>query len=190
MDNTKPPLTNKHFSQTVFAKDITPQSLIRLVSAGTNLVLTLSAKQTPLTSLAAEFGLIPPPPGTSLLSYFPEREEPAHIVPVGVKSGLILSRNLTSPVWFSGVPHALGTSPLLVPILRAPAESFAAEVEVGGGGGADALVDAAEKTGEGLWAGGQMGLVTGFQALSGARVAWVGGGDVFGDEYARKLVGT
>ena len=117
-----------------------------------------------------------------------------HVVPVfvpvvGTSEGLILSRNLTSPVWFSGVPHALGMSPLLVPILRAPAESFAAEVEVGGGGSADALVDAAEKTGEGLWAGSQMGLVTGFQALSGARVAWVGGVDVFGDEYARKEVG-
>lgn len=76
-------------------------------------------------------------------------------------------------------------NPLLVPILNAPPESFASEVD---GGSADALVDATERAGEGLWAGSKMSLVTGSQALNGARVTWVGGADVFSDEFANKEV--
>jgi len=169
----------------VFAKDITPQSLVELLGKKTNLLIALSPKQTPLSSLAAEFSLTLPPPGTPLVSYFPEREGSPNVIPVSVPaSHPILSSNL-HPVWFSGVPHSLGNNPLLVPILRAPAESFAAETD---GGSADAIVDAAERGGEGLWAGSQLGLVTGFQTLDGSRVTWVGGVDVFSDEYARKEV--
>lgn len=88
-------------------------------------------------------------------------------------------------MWFSGIPVSLGNNPLLVPILHAPAESFAAEVD---GGSADAIVDAADRGGEGLWAGSQLSVVTGFQTLNGARVTWVGGVDVFSDELAKKEV--
>jgi oligosaccharyltransferase complex subunit beta len=49
-------------------------------------------------------------------------------------------------------------------------------------------VDAAEKGGEGLWAGSQLGVVTGFQATSSARVVWAGGVELFGDEFAQKEV--
>jgi oligosaccharyltransferase complex subunit beta len=83
------------------------------------------------------------------------------------------------------VPHALGNNPLLVPILRAPAESFAAEMD---GGSADALADASEKGGEGFWAGSSLGLITGFQTLDGARVTWIGSVDTFSDKYAQKEV--
>ena len=72
-----------------------------------------------------------------------------------------------------------------MPILRAPAQSFAAEVD---GGSADTIVDAADRGGEGLWAGSQLSVVTGFQALNGARVTWVGGVDVFSDKLAQKEV--
>lgn len=153
------------------------------MSGGTNLLIALSQKQTPLSSLASEFSLILPPPGTPLVSYFPERKDPPSVIPIDVPaSSPILSR--MSPVWFSGVPFALGSNPLLVPILNAPAESFAADSQ----GGADSLVDASEKGGEGLWAGSQLGVVAGFQALGGARVAWVGGVDVFSDKFAKKEV--
>ncbi|KAF5386854.1 hypothetical protein D9615_001982 [Tricholomella constricta] len=169
----------------VFAKDITPQSLVELLGKKTNLIIALSPKQTPLSSLAAEFSLTLPPPGTPLISYFPKREGPPSVIPVSVPAThSILSENL-HPVWFSGVPHSLGNNPLLVPILRAPAESFAAETD---GGSPDALVDAAERGGEGLWAGSQLGLVTGFQTLDGSRVTWVGGAAIFSDEYATKEV--
>ena len=90
------------------------------------------------------------------------------------------------PVWFSGVPHALGNSPYLVPILRAPSESFAADSE--DDSGADAVFDASQKAGEGLWAGSQLGLVTGFQTLKNSRVVFTGGVDLFSDEYADKLL--
>lgn len=169
----------------VFAKDITPQSLVGLLHKNTNLLIALSSTQTSLSSLAAEFSLVLPPPGTPLISYFPERQDSPTVIPVSIPSGnAILTPNLP-PVWFSGVPHSLGNNPLLVPILRAPAESFAAEVD---GGTADALVDASERGGEGLWAGSNLGLVTGFQTLNGARVTWVGGVDMFSDEYARKEI--
>jgi oligosaccharyltransferase complex subunit beta len=88
-------------------------------------------------------------------------------------------------VWFSGIPLSLSNNPLLVPILHAPAESFAAEVD---GGSSDAIVDAADRGGEGLWAGSQLSVVTGFQTLNGARVTWVGGVDIFSDELAQKEV--
>ncbi|KAJ6518637.1 oligosaccharyl transferase beta subunit [Mycena sanguinolenta] len=165
-----------------FAKDITPQSLVELVSGGTNLLVALSAKQTPLSSLASEFSLILPPPSTPLVSFFPERKDPVSVIPIDApKSSLILSRN-TSPVWFSGIPFALGNNPLLFPILNAPAESFAGDVH----GGPDVLVDATEKGGEGLWAGGQMSVAAGFQAVGGARVTWLGGVDMLSDKFFKK----
>jgi len=170
-----------------FPKDITPQSLIALTKLNTNLIIALSPKQTPLSSLAPEFSLILPPPGTPLISYFPKRDEPASLIPITptkYDATSILSKNI-APIWFSGIPHALGNNPLLVPILHAPAQSFASEVD---GGSADAIVDAAEKGGEGLWAGSQLGVVTGFQTLNGARVTWVGGADIFSDELAQKEV--
>lgn len=80
---------------------------------------------------------------------------------------------------------ALGNNPLIVPILNAPAHAFASEVD---GGTPDSLVDAAEKGGEGLWAGSQLGVVTGFQARTGARIVWAGGVELFSDEYAQKEI--
>ncbi|KAL6308693.1 dolichyl-diphosphooligosaccharide-protein glycosyltransferase [Sparassis latifolia] len=167
-----------------FSQDITPQSLVSLLSLNTNLLLALSPKQTMLTSLAPEFSLIPPPPGTPLLSHFPARDTPATVIPVPVTSTSPLLTPSLPPVWFSGVPFALSNNPLLVPILNAPAESFAADSD--SNAGADAVLDAAEKGGEGLWAGSQLALVVGFQALHGARATWAGGVDLFSDEFAKK----
>lgn len=171
-----------------FAKDLEPLSILALTKQKVNFILGLSTKQTPLTSLAAEFSLIPPPPGTPLLSYFPKREEPASLIPISPseidRSNKILSKDV-SQIWFSGAPHALGNNPLLVPILHAPLESFGSEVD---GGTADAIVEASDKGGEGLWAGSQLGVVTGFQTLDGARVTWLGGVDMLSDEYIQKEI--
>ncbi|KIJ94542.1 hypothetical protein K443DRAFT_110260 [Laccaria amethystina LaAM-08-1] len=165
-------------------KDITPQSLVHLLSLNTNILVALSTKQTQLSSLATEFSLILPPPGTPLVSYFPERQDSASLIPVAITANPVVSKDLP-PVWFSGVPQALGSNPHLVPILRAPPQSFASEID---GGSADALVEAAEKGGEGLWAGSQLSLVTGFQTLTGSRITWVGGVSLFNDELAQKEV--
>ncbi|KAK0185906.1 oligosaccharyl transferase beta subunit [Armillaria mellea] len=166
-----------------FAKDITPQNLVQLLSLNTNLLIALSPKQTMLSSLAAEFSLILPPPGTPLISYFPERDGPANAIPIAVPQSPLLTPN-TPPVWFSGIPFARGNNPLIVPILNAPEESFTADSD----SSADTLADAAEKGGEGIWAGSQLGVVSGFQALSGARVTWVGGVDLFTDKFANKEI--
>jgi len=48
------------------------------------------------------------------------------------------------------------------------------------------VVDAAEKGGEGLWAGSSMAVVSGFQTRDGARVAWVGSLELFSNAFARK----
>jgi oligosaccharyltransferase complex subunit beta len=120
------------------------------------------------------------------VSHFPERDDPPTIIPVSVQtSHPILSPGIP-PVWFSGVPQALGVNPLLIPILSAPAESFAADSA--SDSGAEAVVDASEKGGEGLWAGSSLKLVTGFQARSGARATWVGGVEMFSDAFAKKEV--
>ena len=177
-----------YFFLAEFAKDITPQSLVSLLNLKTNLIIALSTKQNLYSSLAYEFSLILPPPGTPLISYFPKRNEPASLIPISPssqdKASKILSKDI-KPVWFSGIPMSLGNNPLLVPILHAPAESFAAEVD---GGYADSIVDASERGGEGLWAGSQLSVVTGFQTINGARVTWVGGVDMFSDELAQKEV--
>ena len=166
-----------------FASDITPQSLVTLLVGKTNLLLALGQKATPITSLATEFSLTLPPPGTPLISHFPKRDEPASEVLLTVpKSHPFLSANTV--VYFSGVSHVIGNNPLLVPMLHAPPESFAAEST--SDEGADALVDAAEKGGEGLWAGSSMGVVTGFQTKDNARVTFVGGVSLFSDVFARK----
>ncbi|SJL04776.1 uncharacterized protein ARMOST_08146 [Armillaria ostoyae] len=69
-------------------------------------------------------------------------------------------------------------------ILNAPEESFAADSD----SATDTFADAAEKGGEGLWAGSQLGVVSGFQVLNGARVAWVDGVDLFSDKFANKEI--
>lgn len=186
---------NLHASLTIyeldFAQDITPQSLVSLLNLKTNLILGLSSKQTPLSLLASEFSLVLPPPGTPLISYFPKRSDPSTVVPITLTNQdasqiLAQTNEAQSPtVFFSGIPQSLGTNPLLVPILHAPKESFASEID---GGTADSLVDATEKGGEGLWAGSSLGVVTGFQALNNARVTWLGGVELLTDEYAQKEV--
>lgn len=154
---------------------------MKLAELKTNVLIALSQKQNFLSSLSAEFSLSLPPPGTPLISYFPERSGSPSEIPIDVAPQPFLTPG-TPPVWFSGVPFALGNNPLLVPILNAPAESFAAEADAG----ADAVADAAEREGEGLWAGSQIGVVAGFQVIGGARITWVGGPEVFSDAFAKK----
>lgn len=176
---------------TGYAPDITPQSLVELLGQGTNLLLALSSKkQTPLTSLAPEFSLTLPPPGTPLISHMPARDTPATVIPITPPTSPIapiLSKDLP-PVWFSGVPFVLGNNPQLVPILNAPKESFATDTTTDAG--ADAIVEAADKGGEGLWAGSSLSVVAGFQARgdTNARVAWVGGVEMFSDEFMTKEI--
>ncbi|KAM6500952.1 oligosaccharyl transferase beta subunit [Amanita muscaria] len=166
------------------AKDIGPQGLVDVLSRGVNLLVALPQKQSPLSAFAAEFSLILPPPNTHLISYFPERNESATTIPVAPSKDHPILTNGITPIWFSGAPHALSTNPYLVPILHAPTQSFAGEPDSPG----DVLADAAEKGGEGLWAGGQLGIVTGFQASNNARVTFVGGREVFSDEFAQKEI--
>jgi oligosaccharyltransferase complex subunit beta len=164
-----------------FAPDITLKSLIDVLSGGTNLLITLTPAQSPINSLAVEFSLILPPPSTPLISHFPERKTKPNVIPINVPpSHPVLSPNI-SPVWFSGVPHAFGLNPFTVPILNAPTESFATDNAQDSD--ADALNDAAEKGGEGLWAGKSLGVVSGFQTRENTRVLWLGGYEMVTDKY-------
>ncbi|KAI0263754.1 Dolichyl-diphosphooligosaccharide--protein glycosyltransferase subunit WBP1 [Gloeopeniophorella convolvens] len=167
-----------------FAQDITPQSIVSALNAGTNFLIALSPKQSPISTLASEFSLILPPPGTPLVSHFPARDTPPTVIPVAVPSEHALLTPKTSPVWFSGIPFAHNNNPLLVPILKAPAESFASDADSDAGG--DAVFDSAERSGEGLWAGSSLGIVTGFQTRENGRITWAGGVELFSDEYANK----
>ena len=168
-----------------FSQDITPQSLVTALNAGTNIIVALSSTQSPIFTLASEFSLILPPPGTPLISHFPARDTPPSVIPVSAPSDHPFLTPNTPPVWFSGIPFAHGNNPLLVPILHAPAESFASDTD--SDSGAEVLIDAAERGGEGLWAGSTLGVVTGFQTRdSSARVTWVGGVELFSDAYVNK----
>jgi oligosaccharyltransferase complex subunit beta len=89
-------------------------------------------------------------------------------------------------VWFSGVPHAFSANPLLLPILKAPSESFATDSN--DDNDADIMVDATEKGGEGLWAGQSLGVVSGFQTKENSRVLWAGGVELFSNKFMKKDV--
>ncbi|KAI9452951.1 dolichyl-diphosphooligosaccharide-protein glycosyltransferase [Lactarius psammicola] len=146
-----------------FAQDVTPQSLVAALNAGTNLIVALSEKQTPIFTLASEFSLILPPPGTPLISHFPARDTPPGVIPVSVPPAHPFLTPNTPPVWFS---------------------CFASDTD--SDSGADVVFDYAERGGEGLWAGSNLGIVTGFQTRDSARITWVGGIELFSDDYANK----
>jgi oligosaccharyltransferase complex subunit beta len=113
------------------------------------------------------------------------RDTPPSMIPVPVPSDHPFLTPNTPPVWFSGTPFTHLNNPLLVPILNAPSESFASDTD--SDSGAEVLFEAAERGGEGLWAGRSLGIVTGFQTHdNSARVTWVGGVELFSDEYAKK----
>ena len=116
------------------------------------------------------------------MSHFPERKGPATTVPVPVPASHPILTPKTPPILFAGIPFSLGLNPLLIPILNAPPESFASDGTADNDG--DALFDAAEKGGEGLWAGSSMSLVAGFQVLGGSRALFVGGYEMFTDAFA------
>ncbi|KAG8858498.1 oligosaccharyl transferase glycoprotein complex, beta subunit [Tulasnella sp. 330] len=176
-----------------FADDLSPQSLFYLLKEHptTNLVVVLSPKNTPLSTFASEFSLNLPLPNTPLISHFPARKTPhttVFVSPSTPSSSSIspLLREGLSTIVFEGQAHMLGDNPMLVPILYAPPESFSSDTTDDRSG--DALYDAADKGGEGLWAGSKMSLVTGFQATTGARVTFVGGVKVLSDEFAKMEV--
>ncbi|KAK0225075.1 hypothetical protein EDD85DRAFT_980303 [Armillaria nabsnona] len=98
-------------------------NLVQLLSLNTNLLVTLSPKQTMLSSLPVEFSLILPPPGTPLISHFPKRDGPTNDIPISVPESPLLTPNMP-PVWFSGIPFACGNNPLIVPILSASEEAL------------------------------------------------------------------
>lgn len=165
-----------------------------------NFLIALGTSTTQLTSLASEFSLSLPPPNTPLLSHFPPRDGPHTVIPIDIPlpnsalpkpqqpAPILKTTHPKAPILFSGVPFYIGNNPLLVPILHAPAESLATDTE--SDKGADVPVDAAEKGGEGLWAGAGLHVVTGFQARSGGRIVWAGGVDLFSDEYTNAQTKT
>ncbi|KAG8697023.1 oligosaccharyl transferase glycoprotein complex, beta subunit [Ceratobasidium sp. 394] len=169
-----------------FASDITPQSLVKLLTLNTNVLFALSPKATPLSSLAAEFGLALPPPNTPLISHFPARPAPHTTLPISLaKSHPLVTPNLP-PILFSGASFSLGDNPQLFSILHAPAESFAADSE--DDANAESVAEMADRGGEGLWAGSSMSVAAGFQVAGGARATWVGGVSLFSDEFANAEV--
>jgi oligosaccharyltransferase complex subunit beta len=74
----------------------------------------------------------------------------------------------------------------LFPILHAPAESFAADSE--DDANSESVAEMADRGGEGLWAGSAMSVAAGFQVTGGARATWVGGVDLFSNEFAKAEV--
>ncbi|QRW00899.1 oligosaccharyltransferase complex subunit [Ceratobasidium sp. AG-Ba] len=165
-----------------FANDITPQSLVKLLTLNTNILFALSPKATPISALAAEFGLSLPPPNTPLVSHWPARPLPHTTLPISLAKSHPLITPGIAPILYSGINFAIGDNPQVFPILNAPVESFAADSE--SDDNAESVAEMADRGGEGLWAGNNMAVVAGFQVAGGARAAWVGGMSVFSDEFA------
>ncbi|EJU05823.1 oligosaccharyl transferase beta subunit [Dacryopinax primogenitus] len=169
-------------STKTYPADISPQSLVHLLSDPTQptnilFVLQPSTPSSPLRDLGREFGISFPPPATPLIDYF-------NAVSPSNATSLLLTPPVTphtpgfngGDVLYSGVAHLRSNNPLLVDFLNAPPTSFSADpLEP-----ADVIVEVAASGGEGFWAGGRMGLVTGFEVLrGGGRATWVGSLDLF-----------
>jgi oligosaccharyltransferase complex subunit beta len=176
-------------TKSAFAKDITPQNILTLLSQDVNILFALSSTtHTPLTSLAAEFGLIYPPPGTGLISHFPPGREEKDIVEIDISSSPLSSPSKAKgkKILYKGASHAYSSPPphSLFKILSAPIESFSIDSDSSSTDKSHMMiVDGYEKGGEGLWAGSGMGIVSGFVANGGARVAFTGGVEMFGEEF-------
>ncbi|CAG7846645.1 Dolichyl-diphosphooligosaccharide--protein glycosyltransferase 48 kDa subunit Short=Oligosaccharyl transferase 48 kDa subunit; AltName: Full=Oligosaccharyl transferase beta subunit 1 {ECO:0000312/WormBase:T09A5.11}; Flags: Precursor [Serendipita indica DSM 11827] len=164
------------------SSDISPQSLLQLLSQKVNLMVALSPKTTPMHSFASEFGLILPPPETPLFSHFPARKGPRTTLEVPLNPDSSVVKSTSSPILFSGINFGISTNPMLFSIVNAPAESFATDTTKEEE--AEILIESANRGGEGLWAGSAMSVVAGFQTKSGARVVWAGGVDMFSNDFA------
>jgi oligosaccharyltransferase complex subunit beta len=161
---------------------LSPQSLLPLLKKKVNVLIALSPTLTPMTSFAAEFGLTLPPPDTPLMSHFPQRKGPLGTLQIPLPADSNILTSGAAPILFNGINFAMSPNPMLFPIISAPAESFATDTTKDDE--AEILVEAANKGGEGLWAGSSMGVVAGFQTKSGARVVWAGSVDMFSDKFA------
>ena len=152
---------------TAFPSDLNPQSIVDLISRGVNILVALSPSQTPLHSLAAEFGLILPPPQTSLVDHFNAFEkDPSKLILPIPKENTFFPDSRGGKIIYKGISMAYTPNPALFPILNAPAESYATDNDGSTDKGADAIAASAEKGGEGLWAGSSMGVVSGFVATT------------------------
>ncbi|KAF8311567.1 Dolichyl-diphosphooligosaccharide-protein glycosyltransferase [Clavulina sp. PMI_390] len=182
--------------------DLSPQQIVSWLSAPkpVNFLIALSPSNTQLSTLASEFSLSVAPPNTPLLSHFPARDGPHTVIPISASSSPVLgAKGYDSPILYEGTAWYPAANPLIVPILNAPPESVATDTE-SDRSGADVLVDAADKGGEGLWAGPELQVVTGFQTYvgglgnapsgSGGRVVWAGGVSLFKDEFMKGTVAT
>ena len=64
-----------------FLSDFTQQTLVTILSVGTNLIIALSPTQPPVFILASEFSLIHSPPGNTLIFHFPAQDTPPSVTP-------------------------------------------------------------------------------------------------------------
>jgi hypothetical protein len=105
-----------------------------------------------------------PAPTSSSLSHLqiPHARYPAER---DLRLGIIRASFAAPPVWVSFVHD---NNLLLVPILHVPPQSLASDTD--SNSGTEALFDAAERAGEGLLAGSNLDLATGFQARDGTVV--------------------
>jgi oligosaccharyltransferase complex subunit beta len=153
----------------------------------TNLIDALSADQTPVFTLASEFS-----PSSSLAN---TQHTPQmilwHILRAWKRLAYYCMGGTLAMLDLSSAGLLLGVGALLARLGAGEgpfsAKSFASDAD--SDAGADTVFDAAERSGEGLWAGSAMGIVTGFQTRDNdARIMWVGGVELFSDTYARKLL--
>jgi len=167
-----------------FSPDLSPQTLLQLLNKQTNLLIAVSSTHTPMHGFAAEFGLTTAPAETALVSHFAKDASRPHTT---LEIALSKHKAVSAPgtVLYSGTAYSLNGNPLQVPILRAPPEAYAVDTDTSSDENPESLVEAANKGGDGLWAGETLGVVVGFQARNGARVAWTGGVSLFSDKFAQ-----
>ncbi len=180
------PLKANRDHNPALTSDLSPQNIVALLEREVNILVALGPSQTPLHILAAEFGLILPPPQTPLISHFTNTGVPSNVViSLPHNSPFLPSTPKGGKVVFKGIPAAYTPNPALFPILNAPPESYASDSDFSTDKGADAIAASAEKGGEGLWAGSSLGVVSGFIARNGARAVFAGGVELFSNEFAQ-----
>lgn len=95
-----------------------------------------------------------------------------------VKNPAVLSTATINgaPILYRGVAHSVGSSPLLVPILRAPKSAYSAEPRTG-----ESADDSPYPSD--LLLGERAALVSAMQTLDNSRITFVGSVELFSDKF-------
>ncbi|KAF3928301.1 hypothetical protein AA313_de0209175 [Arthrobotrys entomopaga] len=171
-------------------------SFLKHASNGGNILVLLPSSPegtipTSINELATQVDVFLPPKGFSAVSHFDladstDSEHSTLVLdlpkfPSNIKNYFNTGENPSAKLLFQGPGLAIGSSPLVQPILTAPRFAYSYDTKEASANADDENVFAAGK---------QLVLVAGVQTRHNARITFVGGADIFADKSFTKIAKT